>query len=308
MELTCHPHSHFFIPAPSLQPLPPFDRCRWCSWIHCRVRPLEHVQSRALGTPKVPSLTEGTFRGTHLTAKGTHRWTLQNLKQLAESSLVQSGCPSPKKPHMKNPKIPPDPVWLLLLRPSRTSVWTAPSKSTAKISIPRFRENTRTHELLEGERERKGMRVACCLARETSATLRMARMPHMVPSPAARSLRRLRLPPLPVWLDQAVQPRYTKRPPPTTAPPRRHRPPAAATGAVPGRPPPPPSPSMAGPRPGACSRWPWGGGGGVPLHHLSLSPRSSTPLPPSATSTAGCSTAALHAMLPLLPHTRWSSR
>uniref|UniRef100_A0A0D3GIW1 Uncharacterized protein n=1 Tax=Oryza barthii TaxID=65489 RepID=A0A0D3GIW1_9ORYZ len=64
----------------------------------------------------------------------------------------------------------------------------------------------------------------------------MARMPHMVPSPAARSRRRLRLPPLPVWLDQAAQPRDAKRPPPTTAPPRRRRPPAAATGAMPGRP------------------------------------------------------------------------
>lgn len=48
--------------------------------------------------PRVPSLTEGTPRGTHLSMEATPRWGFQNLKQLGEDTQTHNGCPNPKSP------------------------------------------------------------------------------------------------------------------------------------------------------------------------------------------------------------------
>lgn len=48
--------------------------------------------------PRVPSITEGTPRGTHLSMEATPRWGFQNLKQLGEDTQTHNGCPNPKSP------------------------------------------------------------------------------------------------------------------------------------------------------------------------------------------------------------------
>lgn len=53
-------------------------------------------------TPRVSSLTEGTFYETHLSMENTSRWVLQNLRPLDEDTPAHNGCPGPRYPSEKN--------------------------------------------------------------------------------------------------------------------------------------------------------------------------------------------------------------